>query len=157
MLLRDLRLSYGISQKVASSSINVPLRTYIRYENQEDETNIKYQKMVDLLKEKYEINEQKGILSLEYIKSTVQDIISSYGDDINYCYLFGSYAKGYASESSDVDLCIDTKLTGLKYVGLIEKLHSSLKKNVDLIRVQDIVNNIDLLNEIMKDGVKIYG
>lgn len=157
MNLRELRLSYGISQKEASCSVNIPLRTYIRYENLNDESNIKYSKIVDLLKEKYEITEDKGILSIENIKNIVGNVFKNYGDKINYCYLFGSYAKGYAKESSDIDLCIDTKLTGLAFVGLIEKLRQSLKKNIDLLRIQDITDKLELLNEIMKDGIKIYG
>ena len=157
MTLRDLRISYGITQKEASDSVNVPLRTYVRYENSNDETNLKYQKILDLLKEKYEITETKGVLSIESIKTIVAEVFKEYKDSINYCYLFGSYAKGYAKDGSDVDLCVDTKLTGLSFIGLIERLRQSLKKEVDLLRVQDITNNLELLNEIMKDGIKIYG
>jgi len=157
MKLRDHRISYGITQKEASSAVNVPLRTYIRYENSDDETNLKYLKIIDLLKEKYEITETKGILSIDSIKAIVNNVFKEYNDNINYCYLFGSYAKGYAKDDSDIDLCIDTKLTGLAFIGLIERLRQALKKKVDLLRVQDITNNLDLLNEIMKDGIKIYG
>lgn len=74
-----------------------------------------------------------------------------------FCYLFGSYAKGYAKENSDINLCIATNLSGLKFVGLSGELRESLNKNIDLLRLLDIQNNIDLLNEIMKDGIKIYG
>ena len=157
MTLREQRLSYGITQKEASASVNVPLRTYIRYENSNDETNLKYLKIIDLLREKYEVTETKGILSIDNIKAIVSNVFKEYGDNINYCFLFGSYAKGYAKDESDVDLCIDTKLTGLAFIGLIERLRQSLKKKVDLLRLQDITNNLDLLNEIMKDGIKIYG
>ena len=157
MTLRELRNSYGISQKEASLSINIPLRTYIRYEKSDDYNNLKYQKMVDILREKYEITEEKGILTLDEIKKVVSDVLSEYKDNVSYCYLFGSYAKGYATETSDVDLCIETNITGLSFVGLIEKLRQSLKKKVDLLRVKDINNNLELLTDIMKDGIKIYG
>ena len=157
MSLKELRLSYGISQKEAAMCVNVPLRTYVRYEASSDEKNIKYLKMIDLLKEKYEITEDKGVLSIDAIKTIVNHVLNEYKKDVNYCYLFGSYAKGYAKGDSDIDLCIDTKLTGLTFIGLIETLRQSLNKKVDLIRIQDITNNLDLLNEIMKDGIKIYG
>ena len=65
--------------------------------------------------------------------------------------------KGYAKEDSDVDICVNTTLTGLKFVGFVEQLHQALKKNVDAIRFQELKDNLDLLNEIMKDGIKIYG
>ena len=73
------------------------------------------------------------------------------------CALFGSYAKGYAGDESDVDLCVCTSLTGLAFVGLIEELRLALHKKVDLLRLSDISDNLDLLKEIMKDGIKIYG
>ena len=76
---------------------------------------------------------------------------------IALCYLFGSYAKGYATETSDVDLLIDTTITGLSFFGLIEEFREALHKKVDLLRLDDVKNNKELLLEIMKDGVKIYG
>ena len=157
MTLKELRTSYNITQVEASNYLNIPLRTYKRYEQIDDDSNLKYQKMKELLIEKYEITENKGILKLEQIVSIVQNTLDEYKEKINFCYLFGSYAKGYAKENSDVDLCIDTTLTGLSFVGLIEKLHQSLKKNVDVLRFKDLNDNIPLINEIMKDGVKIYG
>ena len=157
MTLKELRLSYGISQKEVSSSIGIPLRTYIRYENINDMSNIKYQKMIDLLKDKYEITETRGILSFDEIKRIVNEVIDAYKGSISFCYIFGSYAKGYANEASDVDICISTTLTGLSFIGFVEQLHQSLKKNVDVIRLQELKDNLELLNEIMKDGIKIYG
>ena len=58
MNLKELRNSYGITQKEAALVANVPLRTYSRYESQGDINNLKYQRIVDLLKQKYEINEE---------------------------------------------------------------------------------------------------
>lgn len=157
MTLKELRISFNITQKEASTCVGVPLRTYIRYEQIDDEKNLKYQKMKELLIEKYETTEEKGILSIDLIKKTVYVTLDDYKDDISFCYLFGSYAKGYAKENSDVDLLIDTSLTGLKFVGLLEKLHKNLKKNVDVLRFKDLNDNMLLINEIMKEGIKIYG
>ena len=77
--------------------------------------------------------------------------------DIEYCYLFGSYAKGKASNISDVDLFVSTSVTGLRYFGLIEQLRERLKKKVDLLNFNQIKDNTEVLNEILKDGIKIYG
>ena len=107
--------------------------------------------------EKYETTEEKGIHSISSIKEIVFKVLSQYGEKVSFCYLFGSYAKGYASETRDVDLCVSTSLTGLSFVGLIEELRVSLNKKVDLIRLSDLNNNIELIQEIMKDGIKIYG
>lgn len=157
MTLKELRISFNITQKEASICVGVPLRTYIRYEQIDDDKNLKYQKMKELLIEKYEITEEKGILSIDLIKNIIYTTLNEYQADISFCYLFGSYVKGYAKENSDVDLLIDTSLSGLKFVGLIEKLHQNLKKHVDVLRFKDLSDNMLLINEIMKEGIKIYG
>lgn len=157
MTLKEMRISYGITQVEAAFSIGIPLRTYVRYEKNNDTTNLKYQKIIELLKEKYEISETKGVYSFDKLKEIIIKIFNEYKDDISFCYLFGSYAKGYAKDESDVDICINTKLSGFKFVGLIEKLHQALKKNVDVIRFNDLKDNLELIGEIMKDGIKIYG
>lgn len=77
--------------------------------------------------------------------------------DIEYCYLFGSYAKGKASNIRDVDLFVSTSVTGLRYFGLVEQLRERLKKKVDLLNFNQIKDNTEVLNEILKDGIKIYG
>ena len=76
--------------------------------------------------------------------------------DVEYCYLFGSYARGEAIEKSDVDLLVSTSITGLKFYGLVERLRNSLNKKVDVLDINQLVNNKELLNEILKDGIKIY-
>ena len=50
------------------------------------------------------------MLKLENIKTKVSEVLDKYKDEVKFCYLFGSYAKGYAKENSDVDLCISTSL-----------------------------------------------
>ena len=157
MALKELRITFGLTQVEAANSVGVPLRTYIRYESNPDESNLKYQKMVELLSNKYEINETKGVYTLNDLKPIILNIIEQYKDDISFCYLFGSYAKGYAKDESDIDICINTTLTGLKFVGFVESLHQALKKKVDVIRFNDLKDNLELINEIMKDGIKIYG
>ena len=77
--------------------------------------------------------------------------------DLKFCYLFGSYAKGYAKEDSDVDLLISTSLTGIRFVGVSEAIREKLHKKIDIIRLSNIGENMLLINEIMKDGIKIYG
>ncbi len=59
-------------------------------------------------------------------------------------------------EKSDVDLCVSTSLIGLKYVGLSEAIRNTLHKNIDIVRIKDLKDNIELISEIMKDGIKIY-
>ncbi len=157
MTLKEYRNSLGITIKEASKLCNVPIRTYNRYENDDNYgSELKRKQILLSLKEQYEITEEKGILSLSKIKDIVSDVLSKYNEEISFCYLFGSYAKGYASDLSDIDLCISTSITGISFFGLVEELRETLHKKVDLIRLCDLSRNLELINEIMKDGIMIY-
>ena len=76
---------------------------------------------------------------------------------MEYCYLFGSYAKGKATEVSDVDLLISTSVSGMQFYDIVEALREGLKKKVDVLNLEQLRDNTELVNEILKDGVKIYG
>ena len=159
MSLKEVRENYGLSQVEAASIVGVPVRTFRRYElNEQYGSSFKRTLFINLLKDKFEITEEKGLLTIEKIKQIVTELFDTqYKGSIDFCYLFGSYAKGLAKESSDVDLYISSSLTGMRFVGLIERLRQALHKKVDLIRSSELENNIELVNEILKDGVKIYG
>ncbi|MDO4198058.1 MAG: nucleotidyltransferase domain-containing protein [Erysipelotrichaceae bacterium] len=158
MSLKEYRINLGISAQKAALSCGVPFRTYQRYEHDENYGNgLKREAMLEILKKTYEINEDKGILTVNQIRKGVSEVFEKYKEKIDFCMLFGSYAKGYAKDSSDIDLCISTDIGGLEYVGLIEELRSALKKRVELLRLKDITDNVELVSEIMKDGIKIYG
>ena len=77
--------------------------------------------------------------------------------DVKYCILFGSYAKNKAKPTSDVDLLIEGNIDGLKYFEFLELLRERLKKNVDVLDKAQLLKNEVLLNDILKDGIKIYG
>lgn len=159
MTLLQIRNKYRISQALAASSVGIPLRTYIRYENDNDYgSSLKRESMIQKLMDEYEITEDKGILSVETIKNELTSLFDrEYQGKIEFCYLFGSYAKGYAKENSDVDLCVSTSLTGLRFAGLSESIRTVLQKRIDLVRFSNLENNLELVGEIMKDGIKIYG
>ena len=110
-----------------------------------------------VLQDRFEITEDKGLLTVESIKKGLKEVLAEYKDAVEFCYLYGSYAKGYARENSDVDLCVSTSLTGLKYVGLAERIRSKLHKKIDLTRLSDLSDNMDLTTEILKSGIKVYG
>lgn len=154
--LKDLRKNNGFTQQQAADYFGISLRSYKTYENDESKIeSIKYKYMLEKLEERALIDEEHGILSIEDIKNKVSNVLSDY--DVDYCYLFGSYAKDKANENSDVDLLISTKTSGLKFYGLVERLREELKKKVDLLNVNQLENNTTLLNEILKEGIKIYG
>ena len=158
MNLLEIRQKYNLSQLQAATSLDVPIRTYIRYEKDDSYgSHLKRRTMILDLIDKYEITEDKGIITIDYIKRKLNILFDGeYNGKIEFCYLFGSYVKGYAKEDSDVDLCISTTLAGLDFVGLSESIRNALNKRVDLIRFNNLENNLGLINEIMKDGIKIY-
>lgn len=159
MTLFQTRAHYGLTQKEVARTLNVPVRTYIRYETDDNYGDVlKRQMMMQTLQQKFEITETTGLISLDFIRKTLAELFETkYKSQVNLCYLFGSYAKGYATETSDVDLCVSTSLTGFAFVGLNEDIRNALHKKVDLIRLNHLTDNQDLLFEIMKDGIKIYG
>ncbi|MGM9858495.1 MAG: nucleotidyltransferase domain-containing protein [Bacilli bacterium] len=152
--LRKTRESIGISQIDAASILNISRRTYQKYESM-DFNDSKLQYYIFKLNEFFQVDEDHGILKLTDIKNAVEKVFEKYS--INFCYLFGSYAKNKAQPSSDIDLIIDSEITGLDYFGLIEDLREVLHKKIDLLKINQLENNPELLREIMKDGIKIYG
>ena len=78
------------------------------------------------------------IYSIEEIRSIVTPIAQKHG--IPAVFLFGSYARGTATEQSDVDLLIDTrgtKIRTLLQLGAVYcELKEALHKPVDLITVR---------------------
>ena len=159
MTLLETRKEYGLTQAEAAAISSAPLRTYIRYEKDEKYgSTLKRDSMIKKMLYKCEITEDKGMLTIEEIKRKATDVFEGeYKDKVLFCYLFGSYAKGYATDISDIDLCVSSSLTGLRIIGLTEAIRNVLHKKIDLVRFDTLKDNLELIVEIMKDGIKIYG
>lgn len=154
--LKVLRNEKKLTQQQVADLAGVSLRTYKTYENSPEKANlIKYNYILELLKKTNVIDEDHGILTAEDIEEKCRMIFDK--NSVNYCYLFGSYAKGKATPTSDVDLLISANIKGLKFYGLVEELRNSLHKKVDVLDISQLKDNMSLLEEILKDGVKIYG
>ena len=152
--LKSIRNNMKISQVEAAKLLGISRRTYQKYEQLESNNDDKYQYLVYKFHQLNTLDEEHGTLKIEQIKDIVSKVLKNY--EVKSCYLFGSYAKGYATERSDVDLLIDSDITGLDYYGLIEELRTALKKKVDLLTLKSLSNNPEMLMEIIKDGIKIY-
>lgn len=156
MKLKDLRIEKKMTQQEVADLVGISLRSYKSYENDEDKKDtIKYDYIVEKLEKVNIIDEEHGVLELEDIIEICSKIFERY--NVYFCYLFGSYAKGYAKEDSDVDLLIDTDARGIDFYGLIEELRVNLHKKVDLLNIDQLKDNLELTKEILKDGVKVYG
>lgn len=153
--LKELRLSKKITQQEAAAILGVSLRSYKEYENNEKKVGtLKYRSMISELEKYVVLDEEHGILTLDEIKQGCKTVLDEY--DVKYCILFGSYAKGTATEKSDVDLLISTDIVGLKFFGIAERLRETLHKKVDLLDLRQLADNQALIDEILKDGVRVY-
>jgi len=76
---------------------------------------------------------------------------------VRQAILFGSYAKGFATSESDIDLLVDSGLRGLAFFGLLEDVATAVDAPIDLLDVSQIKKNSQIDQEIRKSGVAIYG
>lgn len=154
MNIAELRKEKGLTQKEAASLIGVPYRTFVRYEKDPAYADsFKYRSIYRELSDALMIDEEHGILSLEQIRSIVVPILKRVG--IERCYLFGSYARGCPKPNSDVDLLVDTEITGMSFFMLIDEIRESLHKKVDLLRLVDLTGDNPILIDILKEGVRL--
>ena len=154
--LKKIRIARSLTQKEAAERIGVSLRSYLSYENDPNKQNTaKYRFLMQEIEKMNLIDENMGILKFKDIEKTCHDVLVRY--PVQYCYLFGSYAKGKATEKSDVDLLVSSDVTGIQFYQLIEELREALHKRVDLLDSKQLLGNEPLLNEVLREGIKIYG
>ena len=96
----------------------------------------------------------KGIYTPLQIQKILQPIFLEY--HVKKAILFGSYAKGMAKEQSDIDILVDSGLSGLAFWGLLEDVVTSLGKPVDLLDMSQLTPNSLVDEEIKSSGVVIY-
>ena len=81
------------------------------------------------------------IYTIEEIKRRVLPVIQKY--NIPALYLFGSYARGEATEESDLDFLVDTtgtRLTSLLSLGeLYCDLEEIFQKEIDLVTMRSVM------------------
>lgn len=102
------------------------------------------------------------VYKIEEIAERVRPIAERYG--ISKVYLFGSYARGEATEESDVDLLVDAEnVRGLFALGgVYTDLEEVLNKKIDLVTFDQLKQNshnpIDsqFICEVETDKKEIY-
>ena len=102
-----------------------------RYSNYKTDTDV----VLDILKHFKETNAQKyGIIKLG---------------------LFGSYARGEQTPSSDIDICVLLEKPSLfKLAGIQYDLKEIFKKEIDLLSLSNSLPK-DLINELNKDTIYV--
>lgn len=157
-ILKQIRNNLGLSQKEVSSYLGIPLRTIQNWEEgtrvpNEFTLNMVIEKLLEKNQE-HTFSKEEGVYSFNLLKKKISELAVKY--NISKVILFGSYAKGYAKPTSDIDLVITTDITGLAFFGMLDDFVTTLNKDVDLIREKDILMGSLVDKEIKQTGVIIY-
>jgi len=90
------------------------------------------------------------------IKSKLLPVFSAV--PVEKAILFGSYAKGNPTRSSDIDIVIDSKgkIRGIDFFGVLEDIVEALDAPVDLIEASQIIDGSRIEHEILETGILIY-
>ena len=94
------------------------------------------------------------IRTISDAQSALTPVFDRYG--ISRAVLFGSVAKGTATQKSDLDILVDSKLRGLKFVGFMEAVRQAVGMPVDIFDVRHIEKGSKIDREICSTGVTIY-
>ena len=88
------------------------------------------------------------------IKKTITPIARFYG--VKRIYLFGSYAKGNATENSDIDLLVEKgkPMSLLKLSGMRQSVQEALDLSVDLVTTTGIED--EFYKEIAGTEILVY-
>ena len=94
------------------------------------------------------------IYGIDELKTMISPIAAQY--DVDRIFLFGSYARGQATEESDVDLRVDKgRLKGLFALGaLYSDLEERLGKRCELLATGSLDQQV--LNHIAAEEVLLY-
>ena len=96
------------------------------------------------------------MLSIEEIKSYISPVIAKY--PVEKVILYGSYARGDASDTSDIDLVVESRgrLRNRKIFALGGELLDVLPVRVDVYDILEITNPSAMYENIQNEGVVIY-
>lgn len=76
-------------------------------------------------------------------------------NDISYCALFGSYARGEADENSDIDLLVRfSKPKGFDWIDAALEIEDTLGKKVDLVTEKGL--NPHIKDNVLRELQVIY-
>jgi predicted nucleotidyltransferase len=99
---------------------------------------------------------KQKIYHVNEIKSKLYPIFEA--APIYRAILFGSYAKGSATNRSDVDIVIDSKgeLLNMDFYAVLEDITAQLNKHVDLFEISELKRNAAICTAIEREGIILY-
>ena len=149
--LREKRKQLGLTQIEAARACGVSRRTYQTYEEQQI-MNATYEELCKRLEDG-----DNFISSLKYIKRICGEVFTTMYPEVKAAYLFGSYARGEATGKSDIDILVVCPPMGMKFYGIAAELEEQLHKQIDLQTHRQLAKKEKFLEQILKEGIKIYG
>lgn len=94
------------------------------------------------------------VYTVSELKTILSPVFAAHG--VKRAVLFGSYAKGTATEKSDIDLLVDSRLRGLRFIGFLDDVQNTVGKTVDMFDVAHIESGSRIDREIQQTGVTVY-
>ena len=96
------------------------------------------------------------MLTIDELTQKLTPIFDANG--VTKAIVFGSYAKGSATDKSDIDIVVETEdwVRGLNFVGLIGEVVDCLEIDVDLLAKRSIKPDSSIAIAIERDGRVIY-
>lgn len=94
--------------------------------------------------------------TIHEIKELITPILEKYG--ITSAYLFGSYARGTETETSDIDLAVGYRegMTAFEEGALFEDLRNALHMEIDLVSFGSVVTR-GFKSRVLQDMVHLFG
>ena len=93
------------------------------------------------------------IYTIEEIRQVMRELSGKY--DIAGAYLFGSYARGEATESSDIDILVrgGEKFKASSIFSLGEDIRENTQKPVDIYEVRELNQGTPFYNQVQSERV----
>ena len=96
------------------------------------------------------------MLTIKEIQDIVTPLVEPF--PVVRVILFGSYARGDATEKSDVDLIIDSEgaIDSWEFFGIVGKIAQTIPAKVDVFELDEVKNPSNMFTNISEEGVVIY-
>ena len=154
-ILKKKRKELGLTQIQAASACGVSRRTYQMYEETSNK-NATYEELIQKLEEMGILDGSNYIPNIKHIKHVCGQLFKENYPEIECAYLFGSYVRGEATGSSDIDILVVCSSNDLKLDKVVSKLEEQLHKKIDLYTHSQLAKNERFIAQILKEGMKIY-
>jgi predicted nucleotidyltransferase len=94
-------------------------------------------------------------LSRSDIEKLIKMLLLKYNAE--YAILFGSYARGDATEDSDIDVIVvgGANFRARDIFAFGEELRLLTQKDVDAFEIREVNKNTEFYNNVLREGVRI--